>query len=845
MKKETASAIVITLLIASMLFSATNFVKGQTDTPDLEVSLSSFSPSIINGTYNHLTNGSSTVLNATVTNVGNASASSVTLQLLVNGTVTLTAVTPTLDINCTFWAAYFWNPTDYVPPVTDYNLTVYALPVTNETNNNITRWIRVCPNQPPTAIFNMTWSPPNPPLGPVENQTVTFDASNSYNPPSTPSDWSTIVNYTWNFGDGPSVNYSYPTTTHKYTNWRNYTVTLTLVNNENLTSLPASQNISVYARPIANFTVLGKLYVNKNLTFNASTSIDPDNNATSTKGIASYNWDFGDGNTTTGWPNATILHPYNAEGNYTVTLNVTDFDGLVSDVVNESVYIGSGQPIAFFTPPHSPCYVGDNLTFDATNSLDLDNPTGPTRGIANYTWNFNDSTPIITVYVPTILHAFQSPGNYNVNLTVTDSDQGLTSWTNANVSVSYQVFLNATDSVTGSPNIAHNPGDYFNISITVTNVTDLFQYELNLTWPGTKSYPIFDSDPVAVSGGFLAQNATEDFVPTPSKYQGYVYITSTRLGTLNGVNGSGTLAIITLHVNGTMTGNCTFQIVSCLLQNSTFASINCTLGDGHFFTTKPVANFTYLPLTPTVNTEVYFNASNSYCPDGGNITSYQWDFGDGTSDTGPIVSHNYTSSEPFNVNLTVTDSQSLLTWSMNKTVEVNPGQVFITDIEPDELWFNKALNMFQTAGALPMNVTVTNPENTTVTFNVTVFFGGLNVTEQLVTDLPPGVWTLNLTCSITGINPGNYSIRAQPSCTNGTNSWTGPMCTNGTVRVCLASDVNGDYKVNMGDVMLILAAFGSKAGMQKYNAICDLNGDGKVDMGDIVIALSNFGHHYP
>ena len=54
----------------------------------------------------------------------------------------------------------------------------------------------------------------------------------------------------------------------------------------------------------------------------------------------------------------------------------------------------------------------------------------------------------------------------------------------------------------------------------------------------------------------------------------------------------------------------------------------------------PVAKFTVTPYYVTVDEAVWFDASDSYDPDG-EIVDYLWDFGDGTSDEGVVVSHEY------------------------------------------------------------------------------------------------------------------------------------------------------------------------------------------------------------
>jgi len=72
----------------------------------------------------------------------------------------------------------------------------------------------------------------------------------------------------------------------------------------------------------------------------------------------------------------------------------------------------------------------------------------------------------------------------------------------------------------------------------------------------------------------------------------------------------------------------------------------------------PVASFAYSPIEPVKGEVVTFDASSSYDSDG-TIQSYSWNLGDGTSDSGMIVTHAYSAEGTYTVTLTVTDNDAL------------------------------------------------------------------------------------------------------------------------------------------------------------------------------------------
>lgn len=83
-------------------------------------------------------------------------------------------------------------------------------------------------------------------------------------------------------------------------------------------NVTVSQSIFGEKPPIANFSIIGNLSVNKTIFFDGSSSFDEDGI------IVFYYWDFGDGTNASG---KNLSHIYNKPGEYTVTLIVTDSNG--------------------------------------------------------------------------------------------------------------------------------------------------------------------------------------------------------------------------------------------------------------------------------------------------------------------------------------------------------------------------------------------------------------------------------------------------------------------------------------------------------------------------------------
>jgi len=81
----------------------------------------------------------------------------------------------------------------------------------------------------------------------------------------------------------------------------------------------------------------------------------------------------------------------------------------------------------------------------------------------------------------------------------------------------------------------------------------------------------------------------------------------------------------------------------------------------------PTAQFTYTPVSPTVLDTMHFTDTSSD-PDG-RVTSWEWEFGDGSTSSEQNPTHHYTQKKMYTVSLTVTDNDDL-TATVTKQITV-------------------------------------------------------------------------------------------------------------------------------------------------------------------------------
>jgi PKD repeat protein len=166
-------------------------------------------------------------------------------------------------------------------------------------------------NVAPTAAFTSG----------VSNLTASLDASASAD-----SD-GTIASYAWDFGDTQTG--SGVTTSHLYAAAGTYTVSLTVTDDKGATRT-ITHPVTVAAANVSPTAAFTSTVSNLAASFDGSTSTDSDGT------IASYAWNFGDGQTGSG---ATVAHSYAAAGTYTVSLTVTDNKGATDTVTHPATAV--------------------------------------------------------------------------------------------------------------------------------------------------------------------------------------------------------------------------------------------------------------------------------------------------------------------------------------------------------------------------------------------------------------------------------------------------------------------------------------------------------------------------
>jgi PKD repeat protein len=228
-----------------------------------------------------------------------------------------------------------------------------------------------------------------------------------FNDQSTLNGGSNIANRLWNFGDPASgINNTsiLANPTHVYATAGNFVVTL-VVTNASGCSNSVQSTIDIHAKPLVEFT-------NDSITcLGSPVSFFTDITITNVAAIQSFAWNFGDGSPAASQQN--VSHAYTVSGTYTVTLSVTDTSGCENTVSHQVVI--QALPTASFSFANT-CEESITQFTDVSSA-----PSG--ESIITWNWDFgilSSNTDTSSLQNPTFV--FTNPGTYNVSLTVTTAN---------------------------------------------------------------------------------------------------------------------------------------------------------------------------------------------------------------------------------------------------------------------------------------------------------------------------------------------------------------------------------------------------------------------------------------
>lgn len=467
----------------------------------------------------------------------------------------------------------------------------------------------------------------------------------------------TIASVQWDFGDGNLDNTDNPT--HTYTASGNYNVSLKVTNSFGcVTSLTKPQYIQVSAGVHAGFTNTqpANCDLPSTITFT---------NTSTGAGTLSYEWDFGDGGTST---IANPSHTYTVAGSYTVRLIVINNTGCRDTLIKTNAVI-IGIVDAGFTSPDGVC-VNTPMLFTNTT----------TPAPSAVLWDFGDGTT--SVFLNTI-KTYTTPGVYRVKMIayvgtcsdsafkfVTISSRPTAAFTgNPLSSCSAPLLVNFSNQSVGGLTFQWSFGD--GNTSGAFNPANLYSsygaYDVQLITTNINGC----SDTLVRSAYIRIQAPEASINNIPDS--GCAPFTHTFSATVNSVDpviqyqwdfgdgGTSTLASPT-HTFATGVYN-----IRLIITTAGGCKDTVDVPQGIIVTDKPVANFSATPRDVCAHIPVFFTDLST-----GTATHWLWSFGDGGTSTQQNPSHMYEDTGYFDVQLIVWNRGCPDTIRFNDYIHINP-----------------------------------------------------------------------------------------------------------------------------------------------------------------------------
>jgi PKD repeat protein len=520
--------------------------------------------------------------------------------------------------------------------------------------------------------------------------TVSFDASLSAD-----ADGDALT-YRWDFGDGtPPAGGAQ--VTHTYATGGAYPVVLTVDDGTGLWNATATAAITVVINrpPVAVAGVNKDACAGDIVVFDGSNSNDPDG------GLLRYRWDFGDG---TG---AEVVNPtkvYTHGGVYPVTLTVEDESGFPNNTHTARMVVRVDEsPIAVAGPDQMACANAD-VHFDGSASRDFD-------GVVNrYSWNFGDNT-ISGGEKP--VHVFREPGEYRVVLTIQGDQAGQCDNSHSD-EMSVRVVEAPVARIDAPERIPVGEPASFDGSGSSGADGTIVAWRWDFGDGATAEGPVAEHRYEA-PGPYVARLAIE----TDSQTSDCNLVTTQHLIVANAapqaVAGADQLVgvdqVVLFDASGSSDADGAITAYEWDFGDGTRASgVNVRhqfAQSGRYPVTLTVTDDTDLPNSNVTDTvlvtvnqapaaiiaapeaacpgeDLAFSAAGSLDEDG-QITRFQWDFGDGTTAAEPEVTHTYRSPGTYEVALTVDDGSALNNSRHQSTIDFHVNRAPRAEAGPDRV----------------------------------------------------------------------------------------------------------------------------------------------------------------
>jgi outer membrane protein assembly factor BamB len=144
-----------------------------------------------------------------------------------------------------------------------------------------------------------------------------------------------------------------------------------------------------------------------------------------------------------------------------------------------------------------------------------------------------------------------------------------------------------------------------------------------------------------------------------------------------------------------------------------------------------------------------------------------------------------------------------------------------------------------------MNATVTNLGEVTETFHV-----GIECEEGMIGEIPVTLAPLESTVvrfrwNATYITKGNYTLRALVDTVPGETDGTDNTVSGGWIVVTILGDVDGDFDVDILDVVKITGCYGKTREDPIFYQNADIDENGVINILDLVVCTGHYGQTWP